>query len=288
MVLAESELSHQAANETLPLRDAFAVLFFVSVGMLFDPSIVLREPWPILGVLLIILVGKSIAAFGIVRLFGYGTATALTISASLAQIGEFSFILANLGVELGMMPARGRDLILAGALLSILANPLFFAAIDRLRLPREEGPRAADAAAPHDRAPPVTALRDHTVLIGYGRVGGAIGEALLAQGAALFVIEESEKTVVSLRGRGVEAHAGNAAAPVLLKAANLAAAKCLFVAVPNAFEAGQVVEQARAANPLLRIVARAHLDSEVEYLSGLGANAVVMGEREIARAMLDS
>jgi CPA2 family monovalent cation:H+ antiporter-2 len=289
MVLAESELSQQAANETLPLRDAFAVLFFVSVGMLFDPSILLRDPLPVVAVLFIILVGKSIGAFLIVRAFRYPVTTALTISASLAQIGEFSFILANLGVALKVMPERGRDLILAGALLSILANPVFFAAIDRLRTPREAKPQAESVLAPPlDNAPPMTPLRGHTVLIGYGRVGGAIGEALLAKGGTLFVIEENETTVESLRARGIEAHAGNAASPELLRAANLAAASCLFVAVPNAFEAGQVVQRGRAANAALRIVARAHLDSEVDYLRGLGADAVVMGEREIARSMLEA
>jgi CPA2 family monovalent cation:H+ antiporter-2 len=290
MVLAESELSHQAANETLPLRDAFAVLFFVSVGMLFDPTIVLREPLPLLAVLFIILIGKSAAAFLIVIAFRHPIGTALTISASLAQIGEFSFILANLGVDLGMMPERGRDLILAGAILSILANPLFFLAIDRAGpwLDRFKPSTQAAVAESTRSEIPVTALAGHTVLIGYGRVGGAIGEAVLPQGVSLFVIEENESTVAALRARGVEAHAGNAASPELLRAANLAAAARLFVAVPNAFESGQVVEQARAANSALKIVARAHLDSEVDYLRGLGADAVVMGEREIARAMLDS
>jgi monovalent cation:H+ antiporter-2, CPA2 family len=289
MVLAESELSHQAANETLPLRDAFAVLFFVSVGMLFDPAILLREPLPVLAVLFIILFGKSIAAFVIMRVFRYATATALTISASLAQIGEFSFILANLGVELEVLPERGRDLILVGAILSILANPLFFAAIDRMRPLFDRAEPSADAAAEARASElPMTSLTGHTVLIGYGRVGGAIGEALLAQGAKLFVIEENETTVASLRARGIEAHAGNAASPALLRAANLPAASRLFLAVPNAFEGGQVVEQARQANAALKIVARAHLDSEVDYLRDLGADAVVMGEREIARAMLES
>jgi len=266
------------------------VLFFVSVGMLFDPSIVLREPLPIIAVLLIILIGKSIAAFLIVLAFRYPVSTALTISASLAQIGEFSFILANLGVALDMMPERARDLILAGAILSILANPLFFAAVDRWgSLADRLKPAGAGATAPvaEPAALPVTALVKHTVLIGFGRVGSVIGEALLARGEPIFVIEENEKTVASLRGRGVEAQTGNAASSELLRAANVEAARQIFVAVPNAFEAGQVVEQARDANPGIKIVARAHLDSEVDYLRQLGADAVVMGEREIARAMLD-
>jgi CPA2 family monovalent cation:H+ antiporter-2 len=232
--------------------------------------------------------GKSAAAFLIVLLFRHPVRTALTVSASLAQIGEFSFILANLGVELEIMPERARDLILVGAILSILANPLFFAAADRMRPWFERAEPSADTMVASERDLPVTSLTGHTVLIGYGRVGGAIGEALLAQGIKLFVIEENERTVESLRARGIEAYAGNAASPALLKAANLAAASRLFLAVPNAFEGGQVVEQARAANAALKIVARAHLDSEVDYLRDLGADAVVMGEREIARAMLES
>jgi CPA2 family monovalent cation:H+ antiporter-2 len=292
MVLAESELSHQAANETLPLRDAFAVLFFVSVGMLFDPTILLREPWAVLGVVFIILVGKSLAAFLIVLAFRHPVGTALTISASLAQIGEFSFILANLGVELDLLPERGRALILAGAILSIMANPFFFVALDRLGawLERRRRPAAAEAtsavAEPEEMR--VTGLKDHAVLIGYGRVGSVVGEALQARGQPLYVIEESSKVIDQLRGRGVEAVSGNAAAAEVLRTANLGAARVLFIAVPNAFEAGQIVEQARAANPGLRILARAHLDAEVDYLRQLGADVIIMGEREIARAMLEN
>jgi CPA2 family monovalent cation:H+ antiporter-2 len=131
MILSESELSQRAAQEILPLRDAFAVLFFVSVGMLFNPHIVVTAPWSLAATVFIIVIGKSLAAFAIVRLFGHPASTALTISASLAQIGEFSFILASLGVGLGLLPKQGSDLILAGAIFSILLNPLLFAALDR-------------------------------------------------------------------------------------------------------------------------------------------------------------
>src|SRR5690606_31418151 len=141
MILSESELSQRAAEDTLPLRDAFAVLFFVSVGMLFDPSIIVRDFWPVLATVAIIVVGKSLAALAIVRAFGHPMSTALTISASLAQIGEFSFILAGLGVALGVLNSDARDLILAGALISILVNPLIFIALDRAKpwLERREG-----------------------------------------------------------------------------------------------------------------------------------------------------
>ncbi|MBL8837759.1 MAG: Kef family K(+) transporter [Alphaproteobacteria bacterium] len=290
MVLSESELSHEAAAETLPLRDAFAVLFFVSVGMLFDPAILLRDPWPVLATVAIILVGKSLAALAIVLMFRHALGTALMIAASLAQIGEFSFILAGLGVGLDVLPERGRDLILAGAILSILANPLFFVVLDRLRPWLERRGGAADAvaqpAAP--AGPPVPLdLADHAVIVGYGRVGRLVGEALARAGRPVLVIEDKSELAGELRGQGIAVVSGNAAAPEVLAAASLARARLLVVAIPNCFEGGQIVEQARAINPALDIVARAHFDAEVEHLRGLGAGVVVMGEREIARAMIE-
>jgi len=143
MVLAESEFSQRAAEESLPLRDAFAVLFFVSVGMLFDPRVLIEDPWAVLGTVLIVVVGKSLAAFAVVRAFGHGNRTALTISASLAQIGEFSFILIGLGISLEILPDRARGLLLSAAILSILLNPLMFALINRLK--REVAPEPATA-----------------------------------------------------------------------------------------------------------------------------------------------
>ncbi len=291
MVLAESELSQQAANETLPLRDAFAVLFFVSVGMLFDPNILVDDLAALIATVFIIVIGKSAVAFMFVRAVGYPVATALPMSVSLAQIGEFSFILAALGVALGVLPERGRDLILAGAIIAILANPALFAALDRLRprLERWLAPpgKKASPELPVPEPLPVTGLTGHAVLIGYGRVGSAIGAALEAHGQPFFVIEDSVKQVEDLRGRGVEAVAGNAVMPEILRAANVGGARILFLAIPNAFECGQIVGQARTANPDIKIVARAHLDAEVGYLRNLGAGIVIMGEREIARAMFE-
>jgi CPA2 family monovalent cation:H+ antiporter-2 len=285
MVMSESELSQRAANETLPLRDAFAVLFFVSVGMLFDPTILVNEFWPVMVTLLIIVFGKSIAAFAIVRLFGYGTSTALTISASLAQIGEFSFILAGLGVSLQLMPERGRDLILAGAILSILLNPLFFALLDRLLAKADEKTKAP--AAPATREPvPQTDLADHIVLVGHGRVGRFITASASPASAPFLVIEDNADIAAGLNMRGRPTIRGNAADPEVLAAANLPGARCLLVAIPDAFEGGQVVQQARAINPALPIVARAHSEAEIEHLLKHGATSVVMGEHEIAKAML--
>ena len=286
MVLSESELSHRAAEETLPLRDAFAVLFFVSVGMIFNPGIMLVAPWAVIGALLIIVFGKSIAALSIVLAFRHPLSTALTISASLAQIGEFSFILATLGVGLGILSETGRDIILAAAILSILVNPIIFMLLDRLGPWLEERERSKKGEVPA-KALPASALTEHTVLIGYGRVGSLIGEALRANGRPFLVVEEQPDLIDTLRSRGIEVIAGNAAKGDVLARSNIAHANALVIAVPNCFEAGQAVHKARAANPDVEIIARAHSDAEVEHLRKQGADFVVMGEREIAQSMAE-
>jgi CPA2 family monovalent cation:H+ antiporter-2 len=305
MVMSESPLSHEAANETLPLRDAFAVLFFVSVGMLVNPMIILREPFPVFATLFIIVIGKSLAAFLIVLAFRHPVGTALLISASLAQIGEFSFILVALGLSLGMLPEEGRDLVLAGAILSIMLNPLVFTAADRLRpwierrLGRESGeipsqaaesPEAgvtAEAALEMKAKPKPTGLSGHVVLVGYGRVGHLVGDALTARGQPFLVIEDVDKRVAELREKGIEVIDGNATRPDLLAAAGLDRAAQLIIAIPNVFEAGGIVDIARRINPNLDIVARAHADAEVDHLLKHGANRGIMGEREIARGMIE-
>ncbi|POR51850.1 YbaL family putative K(+) efflux transporter [Bosea psychrotolerans] len=291
MILNESPLSQRAAEESLPLRDAFAVLFFVSVGMLFDPSILLRAPLPLLATLAIILFGKSLAAWLIVRAFGRSNAVALTISASLAQIGEFSFILAGLGVSLAILPEQGRDLILAGAILSILLNPVLFAIIERFATEASPVKPKPSAAKPAPEPEPErdivpTSLSDHMVVVGYGRVGALLGAGLVAHGETLLVIEEQPEAIATARDQGAEVLVGNAADPGVLAAAGLARARRLFVAIPESFEAGQVCEQARRDNPELPIVARAHSDAAVEHLTRCGASLTIMGEAEIARAML--
>ena len=291
MILSESRLSQQAATESLPLRDAFAVLFFVSVGMLFNPKIVVEAPLALLATVLIIVIGKSIAAYLVARLSGRTRAGAMMISASLAQIGEFSFILANLGLSLGILPEEGRDLILAAAISTIILNPFLFAALDFYAARREKG--AAVAAAAVEEATPMrepvrpTSLKDHVVLVGHGRVGSFISRVLRERNVPLFVIEDNEDEVAALKAEGIEALAGNAADPALIPAANLDEARCLLVAIPDAFEGGQVVQQAHAINPRLPIIARAHSEEEIDYLKRHGASLVVMGEHEIAKAMLD-
>jgi CPA2 family monovalent cation:H+ antiporter-2 len=301
MILSESALSQRAAQETLPLRDAFAVLFFVSVGMLFNPGIFLSHPLALIGTLLIIVVVKSGLAYFVMRLFRHSQSSALMMGASRAQIGEFSFILAGLGVALGVLPAAGRDLVLAGALLSILLTPFLFMAADWIYAHQEPAPKKADAPVPDaeraaeaaaaaetpTREPiPVTKLTGHVVLVGYGRVGSVVGAELKAANMPLLIIESDEDIVEILQKQNIETIYGNAADPELARAANYAAARCLLVAVPDGFEGGQIVEQAHAINPNLPIIARSHSDEETAHLKRHGATKVIMGEQLIAHAMI--
>lgn len=290
MILSESELSHQAASEILPLRDAFAVLFFVSVGMLLDPRIVVRDFWPLMGTIGIIMIGKSVAAFLIVKAFRHSNHTALVVSASLAQIGEFSFILATLGVSLKLLPEAGRDLILAGAIFSIMLNPLAFAMFKRLRpwLERKESPAGMPAPAQEERESVGLAkstLRGHVILIGFGRVGSLLGEALREEKVPFLVIEENPEILERLRAQGIEVLPAPGSPAALIEAANILEASRMFVAIPNALEAGHYIEQATLRHPDLPIISRAHSDREVAYLQSMGADTIIMGEREIARAM---
>ncbi len=283
MILGETQLSRRAAEETLPLRDAFAVLFFVSVGMLFDPEVVIEQPGPLLVTVAIIVFGKSIAAFAIVRAFGHPNQTALTVSASLAQIGEFSFILAGLGSGLGILPTEGRDLILAGSILSILANPLIFTLIsNRIREEPKPGPdtKAADQTEPEPRR------EGHLVLVGFGRVGSHIAGQLQASGRALVVIEEQRDIARRAEAAGFQVVIGNATQPTVLLEAGIQQASRLLLAIPEGFEGGAISEKARMINPAVPIIARAHSDEEVEHLKRSGAHHVVMGERETARQMV--
>lgn len=291
MVLAESQLSHQAAKETLPLRDAFAVLFFVSVGMLFDPVVLVAQPLSVLATFLIVAFGKSIAAYLIVRAFGHPSPVALTISASLAQIGEFSFILIVLAVNLAIVPPEARDLVVAGSILSILANPLMFMAIDRWaarKTPKVPVERTAAVPVPPAGETTVTALSGHVVLVGHGRVGSAIGSSLLAKRIPYLVVEEDRSALDGIEAKGVECFVGPCGEPAMLERLNLKNARCLVTAIPDPYEAGHLVETAKAANPNIRIIARAHTSEAVDYLSKMGADVVLMGEQELANSMSSS
>ncbi|KNC08567.1 cation:proton antiport protein [Klebsiella sp. RIT-PI-d] len=286
MVLNESELSHRAAHDTLPLRDAFAVLFFVSVGMLFDPMILLDQPLAVLGTLAIIIFGKSVAALLLVRMFGHSQRTALTIATSLAQIGEFAFILAGLGMALNLLPQTGQNLVLAGAILSIMLNPILFVILERY-LDKTETleEQTLEEVTEEEKQIPVD-ICNHALLVGFGRVGSLLGEKLMAQGIPLVVVETSRTRVDELRERGIRAVLGNAANEEILNLAHLDCARWLLLTIPNGYEAGEIVATAREKCPTIEIIARAHYDDEVDYITERGANQVVMGEREIANTML--
>jgi len=287
MVLNESELSHRAAHDTLPLRDAFAVLFFVSVGMLFDPMILVEQPLAVLGALAIIVFGKSLAALFLVRLFGHSKRTALTISVSLAQIGEFAFILAGLGVTLNLLPETGRNLVLASAILSIMLNPVLFALLERYLAKTETiEEQTMEEAIEEEKQIPVD-LCNHAIVVGFGRVGSLLGSRLMEAGIPIVVVENSRPRVEALREQGIKAVLGNAARSDTMDLARLDCARWLMLTIPNGYEAGEIVTAAREKRPNIEIIARAHYDDEVDYIMERGADRVVMGEREIANSMLN-
>jgi CPA2 family monovalent cation:H+ antiporter-2 len=292
MMMRESEFSHRAAEESLPLRDAFSVLFFVSVGMLFDPRVLIDAPIKVLAVTAIIIAGKTLAAIALVLLFRYPVNTALTVGASLAQIGEFSFILAGLGVGLGLLPTEGQSLILAGALISIALNSVVFAAIrpahgwihthsslarrlEHRTDPLAELPMSVDAPQ----------LTGHVVVVGYGRVGKRIAETLIEHEVHFVVVEQNREAVERLRGAGFQAVAGDGADPAALIQAHIARAGMLVIATPDSFEVRRMVETARTLNSAIEVVVRTHSEQEAQLLESDRVGKVFMGEHELAKAM---
>ena len=292
MVMRESEFSHRAAEESLPLRDAFAVLFFVSVGMLFDPWVLIERPLQVLAVVGIIMVGKSLAAAALVLAFRYPLNTALTVSASLAQIGEFSFILIGLGVSLGLLPPEGRSLVLAGALISIALNPaaFYFAGpMQRWILARSALARRMEA-----RDDPMAELPTHTeskylaqqvVLVGYGRVGRRIAAAMQAHHIPFVVAEQNRETVERLRAEGIAAVFGDASEPATLIQAHIARARMLVIATPDSLNVRQMISVARALNPHIETAVRTHSEAEAHLLNEEQAGRVFLGEQELALSM---
>jgi CPA2 family monovalent cation:H+ antiporter-2 len=290
MMMGESKLAHDAAEETLPLRDAFAVLFFVSVGMLFNYRVLFAEPLVVLAALAIIVLGKSLAALLIVLASKRPLRTALTIAVSLAQIGEFSFILIGVGVAQHMVSKEAQDVLLAAAILSILINPVLFKLLDHAKpwLDAREAATEDTVALPDEPAlERADDLSGHVVVVGYGRLGRLLCDELRAQGDPLLVMEMEHERVEELHALGIRAITGQASCDEALAAANLGAAKALLVTVPDAFEAGEIVRAARKLNPRLTICARAGSGAAAAHLRAHGANLVVSGEREMARGMLD-
>jgi CPA2 family monovalent cation:H+ antiporter-2 len=292
MMMRESELSHRAAAESLPLRDAFAVLFFVSVGMLFDPMVLVREPMAVLAVVAIIIVGKTLAAVSLVLLLRYPLNTALIVGASLAQIGEFSFILAGLGVELKLLPTEGQSLILAGAIVSIAFNSVVFAAVE----PAQRWIRARSELARRleNRVDPLAVLpmsvdqsllTGQVVIVGYGRVGRRIAESLSEKNIPYVVAEQNREIVERLREQNVHAVSGDASDPAVLIQAHVQRAGMLVIALPETVHVRKMIDVSRRLNPKIEVVLRTHSDEEAELLRSEDAGTVFMGEHELALAM---
>jgi CPA2 family monovalent cation:H+ antiporter-2 len=292
MVMRESEFSHRAAQESLPLRDAFAVLFFVSVGMLFQPSILINKPLSVLAVVGVIVVGKSIAAMAITLAFRYPLNTALVVAASLAQIGEFSFILAGLGASLGILPVEGMSLILAGALISIAINPLLFSAINPFKKwlvglsdLASELEKRSDPFAELPMSTERKYLEGQVVLVGYGRVGRRIAQELTEHDIPFVVAEQNRELVEGLRKKGIPAVSGNASEPSVLIQAHIANASMLVVATPDTIDVRKMVDTAKALRPEIRIVLRTHNEAESELLRKDNLGTVFYGEEELANGM---
>ncbi|MEK6736517.1 MAG: YbaL family putative K(+) efflux transporter [Pseudomonadota bacterium] len=292
MVMRESKFSHRAAEESLPLRDAFAVLFFVSVGMLFDPAVLIEEPMRVLGVVAIIIVGKSMAAMVLVFMLRYPLNTVLTVAASLGQIGEFSFILAGLGLSLGLMPAEGMSLVLAGALISIAFNPIAFAAIVPVRnwmlkhsaMARQYENRD-DPFAELPMSTERKFLKGQIVLVGYGHVGQRIANALDEQDIPYIIAEQNRELVQDLRKQGKNAVSGDATEPSVLIQAHITDAAMLVIATPDPLNVRQMIDTARTLNPEIEIVLRTRSEDETKLLREDKLGTVFFGEEELAKSM---
>jgi CPA2 family monovalent cation:H+ antiporter-2 len=292
MMMRESEFAHRAADESLPLRDAFAVLFFVSVGMLFDPAVVWNEPLKLLAVVAIIMLGKTLAAVALVLLFRYPLNTALTVGVSLAQIGEFSFILAGLGVALNLMPVEGQSLVLAGALISIAANSALFSAVEPMqawirersayarKLEARDDPLAELPASTH-----ASLLARQVVLVGHGRVGERIAQTLREQGIPFVVADENREVVDALRKDGIAAVSGDASTPEVLIQAHIARAAVLVITIPDTMGVRKMVDIARTLNPGIDVILRTHNEEEAELLRSESLGTVFLGDTELARGM---
>jgi CPA2 family monovalent cation:H+ antiporter-2 len=292
VVIRESEFSHRAAEESAAFRDAFAVLFFVSVGMLFDPSVIWREPWKLLGTVAVVMLGKTVAAIALTLLFRYPLNTAMTVGVSLAQIGEFSFILAGLGVALAVLPPEGQSLVLAAAFISIAANSALFALIEPARaflLERSALARqlehADDPLAALPRTTEERLLHDQVVLLGYGRIGQAIADQLRAAGLPFVIAEQNRELVEHLRDTGQACVVGDAATPEVLIQAHVSQARLLIIAIPDMVGVRSAIDIARELNPGIQILVRSHNAEEAQMLRDEGVGEVFLPEDSLARAM---
>ncbi len=291
LVISESDLSYRAGADALPMQDAFAVLFFVSTGMLLDPGMLLNAPGKLLAVLGVILVGNAIWSTVLMILLRHPFASAVRIGAAFGQIGEFSFIMAALGVSLGVLAEEGRSLILAAALVSIVLNPLLSWAAEQLITVVSRHPALLDRVERH-KAPRMVATDlfmatpvNHVIVIGYGRVGRTIGEAFQRVGVPFVAIEQDRRVVEAIRTLGVAAVYGDATRPGILEHARPEFARLLVVASPDPYHARRIIELARVRNPDIDIIVRTHADTEQEFFEQLGVGKALMGERELAFGM---
>nr|WP_171525137.1 MULTISPECIES: cation:proton antiporter [Acinetobacter] len=292
MVVKESDFSHRAEEETLPLREIFSILFFVSVGMLFDPRILLEEPLHVLAVVGIIMIGKTIAAMALVLFFRYPINTALTVGASLAQIGEFSFILATLGVSLQLLSLEGQNLILAGALISITLNTFLFSAIEPVqRWIRERShlarllERSGDPLAMLPDEVSQDYLRDQVVIIGHGEVGRRITKNLMAENIKVVIAEENREIVENLREKGIAAVSGVATEPGVLIQAHIQHARLLVISPMDIIDIHKIVDIATTLNPQIQVLICAESKEEAEVIRRDNIGEVYFAKEEMAKNM---
>lgn len=292
MVVKESDFSHRAEEETLPLREIFSILFFVSVGMLFDPSILVEAPLKILAVVAIIMVGKTLAAMALVLFFRYPINTALTVGASLAQIGEFSFILATLGLSLGLLTSDAQNLILAGALFSITLNSFVFSAIEPVqRWIRERShlarllERSGDPLAMLPDEVDQAYLRDQVVIIGYGGVGRRISENLMQQNIKVVIAEENREIVEKLRAQGRAAVSGEATEPNVLIQAHIQHARLLVISPMDILDIHRIVDISKQLNPEIQVLICAESKEEAVIIREENIGEVFYAKEEMAKNM---
>ena len=281
IVLNESELSHRAGLEALPLRDAFAVVFFVSVGMIFEPSVLVESPLEVLAVILIVIVGKSIAAFAIVAGMGYGIRTGLTVSASLAQVGEFSFILAALATDLDIFPEEATSLILAAALISITLNPFLFTGMESLENRVAKIPWLLKLAERHgfEEKEVDFSLRRHAIICGHGATGSSLARSLAGRGLPFVVIENDPYIFERMRAAGVPGVFGDASRPDVLEQAGITDARVCALTFSSPSDGLRTAQAARQLNPRIDVVARSSGDG-LALLRRAGASEVVDPEFE--------
>ena len=291
MVVGRSDLAHQAAADALPMRDAFAVLFFVAVGMLFDPRYVFEEPLSVLAALTLVFIAKPCVAIWMIVRKGNSMRTALSVSAGLAQVSEFSFLLAGLATELGLLPEGGRNLVVAVALISIAASPILFRGIGPIERWITAQPIVAKWIARHagtlaePQSPLDAPRRDNVVLCGYGRVGSVLGELLSTRGVPFVVVEMDRAIVEDLRRRGIDALWGDAGSPVLLDRANVATARAVALTAPDPVTQRLALEHIRSVQPNAQILVRAHDDASMEQFERMPNTRAVHGERSLGLEM---